>query len=399
MLIGVRDGRPVAGLRVAVTGIGAVSCVGLGADTLFQRLLDPAAPASRRVESFDTAHLGGPKEIRRLDPFALYALAAADEAWKQSGLDAGHDDGASIISTGIGGLQSLLEQEAVLVSKGPARVSPFMIPMMMPNAGAAAVSMRFGLRGPAETITTACAAGTHAVGYGARLVASGRCPVAVVGGAEAVMVEIAEAGFANMTALSSLGISRPFDAERDGFVMGEGAGVLVLEEWESAVSRGATILAEVVGAASTADAHHITAPEPSGSGAQSCMRRALYDAELGPDDIDHINAHGTSTPLNDLAEAKAVAAIFGERKIPTTSIKGHLGHSLAAAGALEAVIAVQTLHRQLIPPTSGTLNLDPEIHLDVVIGSPRSTAVNTVLSNSFGFGGHNGSAIFRSATG
>jgi 3-oxoacyl-[acyl-carrier-protein] synthase II len=364
---------------------------------MFERLLDAHAPQSRRVELFDTSHLGGPKEIRRLDPFSLYALAAADEAWRQSGLESPYSDAASIISTGIGGLQSLLEQVEVLRDRGANRVSPFLIPMMMPNAAAAAVSMRFGLQGPCETITTACAAGTHAVGYGARLVASSRCSVAVVGGAEAVITEIAEAGFSNMTALSSSGVSRPFDRDRDGFVMGEGAGVLVLENWEHAEARGASILAEIVGAASTADAHHITAPEPSGLGARACMRLALEDASLSAQDVDHVNAHGTSTPLNDLAESVAVREIFQGRRVPVTSVKGHLGHSLAAAGALEAVVAVQTLRRQLIPPTSGTVNVDPEIDLDIVVGAARSTPIEVVLSNSFGFGGHNGSIVLRRA--
>jgi len=279
--------------------------------------------------------------------------------------------------------------------KGPDRVSPFLVPMMMPNAATAAVSMRFGLGGPCETVTTACAAGTHAIGNAARLVASGRCNVAVAGGAEAVMVEIAEAGFRNMTALSSLDLSRPFDVDRDGFVMGEGAGVLVLEDWDHALARGATILAEVVGAASTADAHHITAPDPSGRGAVRCMELALADADLEAAAVSHINAHGTSTPLNDFAESVAVRRVFGDDAPVTTSIKGHLGHSLAAAGALEGVASVLTLQRQLIPPTAGTTVVDPEVGLDVVIGAPRAADVEVVLSNSFGFGGHNGSVIFR----
>jgi 3-oxoacyl-[acyl-carrier-protein] synthase II len=396
--LGIVDGHSVQGARVAVTGVGAVSCAGIGADVLWQRLQDPTAPASRSVAPFNTDHLGGPKEIRRLDPFALYALCAADEAWNQSGLVAPFADGASIVSTGIGGLHTTLDQVEVMRDRGPSRVSPFLIPMMMPNAAAAAVSMRLGLQGPCETITTACAAGTHAVGHGARLVATGRCDVAVVGGAEAVMLDIAEAGFANITALSTLGISRPFDRDRDGFVMGEGAGVLVLESWEHAIARGATILAEVVGAASTADAYHITAPEPSGAGARACMQLALTDADLGPDDVSHINAHGTSTPLNDLAESAAVRDVFGGRSLPVTSIKGHLGHSLAAAGALEAVVSVQTLCQQQIPPTSGTVHVDDEIGLDVVMGKPRKSEVDVILSNSFGFGGHNGSIILRRAS-
>jgi 3-oxoacyl-[acyl-carrier-protein] synthase II len=397
VLLGVANGRPIEGQRVVITGVGALTFFGLGAEELFDRLLDPTPPEQRTVPEFDTSHLGGAKDLRRLDPFALFALAAADDAWRQSGLPRSYANGASIVSTGIGGLQTMLEQVEVMRDKGPARVSPFMIPMMMPNAAAAAVSLRFGLRGPCETITTACAAGTHAVGYAARLIASGRVDVAVAGGAEAVMVPVARAGFANMTALSKLDISRPFDVDRDGFVMGEGAGALILESYEHARARGAEIIADVAGAASTADAHHITAPEPSGSGAIECMSRALQDAGVTPDEVDHLNAHGTSTPLNDYTEATAVRGVFGNRDIPTTSIKGHLGHSLAAAGALEAVVTALTLSRQIIPPTSGTVNVDPAIMLDIVYGEPRKGDFAVALSNSFGFGGHNGTIVLRRA--
>ncbi len=398
MRIGLTPSGPLDGRRVAVTGIGALSCAGVGVDALWSALLKPEAPGAMTIAPFDASHLGGPKELRRLDPFTLYALMAADEAWRQSGLEGPLLDGGSVVTTGIGGLQTVLEQVGVLTAKGRDRVSPFMVPMMMPNAATAAVSMRFGLGGPAETVTTACAAGTHAVGNGARLVATGRCPVVLAGGAEAVIVEIAEAGFRNMTALSTRGLSRPFDVDRDGFVMGEGAGVVVLEEWEHALSRGATILAEVVGAASTADAYHLTAPDPEGHGAIRSMTLALDDAGLTPRDVSHINAHGTSTPLNDLAESVAVRAVFGEAAPPVTSIKGHLGHSLAAAGALEAVASVLTLTNQVIPPTAGTTTIDPAVGLDVVIGAPRAASVDVVLSNSFGFGGHNGSVILRRVT-
>ncbi|MGC8498723.1 MAG: beta-ketoacyl-[acyl-carrier-protein] synthase family protein [Acidimicrobiales bacterium] len=395
MLVARTPEGPVAGRRVAVTGLGAVSCAGLGVDALWSALHEPVAPPSKRVAPFDASPIGGPKELRRLDPFTLYALVAADEAWRQSGLTGTLEDGGTVVTTGIGGLQSILAQVEVLRERGPGRVSPFMVPMMMPNAASAAVSMRFGLGGPCETVTTACAAGTHAIGNGAHLVASGRCPVVVAGGAEAVLVEIAEAGFRNMTALSASDLSRPFDVDRDGFVMGEGAGILILEDWEHAEARGARILAEVLGAASTADAYHITAPDPEGRGAVRSMRLALEDAQLEPGDISHINAHGTSTPLNDLAEAVAVARVFGDNAPPVTSVKGHLGHSLAAAGALEAVASVMTLIDQVIPPTAGTTTVDPQIALDVVHGAPRPAAVDTVLSNSFGFGGHNGSVILR----
>ncbi len=395
MLVARTPEGPIVGRRVAITGLGAVTCAGIGVEALWTALLEPVAPPSKHVAPFDASHIGGPKELRRLDPFTLYALTAADEAWRQAGLTAPLEDGGTVVTTGIGGLQTTLAQVEMMRDRGPGRVSPFMVPMMMPNAASAAVSMRFGLGGPCETVTTACAAGTHAIGNGARLVASGRCPVVVVGGAEAVLVEIAEAGFRNMTALSSTDLSRPFDVERDGFVMGEGAGILILEDWEHAQARGARILAEVLGAASTADAYHITAPDPEGRGAVRSMRLALEDAQLEPRDISHINAHGTSTPLNDLAEAVAVGHVFGDAAPPVTSVKGHLGHSLAAAGALEAVASVLTMIEQVIPPTAGTKTVDPQIALDVVHGAPRPAAVETVLSNSFGFGGHNGSVILR----
>ncbi|NNN08500.1 MAG: beta-ketoacyl-[acyl-carrier-protein] synthase family protein [Acidimicrobiaceae bacterium] len=395
MQVAVTSSGPLQGRRVAVVGLGALSCAGVGVDALWQALQKDTAPESKRLAPFNADHLGGPKELRRLDPFSLYGLMAADEAWRQSGLEGPLLDAACVVTTGIGGLQTVLEQVRILNDKGPARVSPFMVPMMMPNAASAAVSMRFGLGGPCETVTTACAAGTHAIGNAARMVASGRSTVAVAGGAEAVIVQIAESGFRNMTALSNTEFSRPFDVDRDGFVMGEGAGVLILEEWDHALARGATILAEVIGAASTADSYHITAPDPLGSGAIRCMATALADADISANDVSHINAHGTSTPLNDLAESVAMRHVFDNRVPPVTSVKGHLGHSLAAAGALEGVVSVLSLLNQTIPPTAGTTQVDPEIGLDVVLGEPRPSDLDVVLSNSFGFGGHNGSVVFR----
>lgn len=395
MQVAVTPSGPLQGRRVAVVGVGALSCVGVGVDALWEALQKDHAPVSKRLAAFATDHIGGPKELRRLDPFSLYGLMAADEAWRQSGLRGPLLDAACVVTTGIGGLQTVLEQVRILNEKGPSRVSPFMVPMMMPNAASAAVSMRFELGGPCETVTTACAAGTHAIGNAARFVASGRSTIAVAGGAEAVLVQIAESGFRNMTALSSTEFSRPFDVDRNGFVMGEGAGVLVLEEWEHARARGATILAEVIGAASTADYYHITAPDPSGAGAVRCMETALADAGLEARDVSHINAHGTSTPLNDLTESVAMRQVFGDDVPPITSVKGHLGHSLAAAGALEGVVSVMSLLHQTIPPTAGTTVVDPAIGLDVVMGAPRRADLEVVMSNSFGFGGHNGTVVFR----
>jgi 3-oxoacyl-[acyl-carrier-protein] synthase II len=265
--------------------------------------------------------------------------------------------------------------------------------MMMANAGCAGISMRLGWHGPSESIVTACAAGSHSIGAAARLVASGRCDVAVGGGAEAGMHPVSVAAFTNMTALSTSGHSRPFDARRDGFVMTEGAAALVLEDWDRAVGRGATIYAELAGAASTADAHHITAPSPDGAGAVACMELALADAGIGVEDIGHINAHGTSTPLNDLAESRAINKVFGEPGPLVTSTKGVTGHGLAAAGAIEAVASVLTIHYATIPPTAGYEQHDPEISLHIVHGDPRPWEPTAVLSNSFGFGGHNGCLV------
>ena len=265
--------------------------------------------------------------------------------------------------------------------------------MMMANAGAAGISMRLGWRGPSEVICTACAAGTHAIAAAARLIATGRCEVAIGGGAEASLHPVALAAFSNMTALSTSGHSRPFDIRRDGFVMTEGAAALVLEEWDRAVARGATIYAELAGAASTADAHHITAPSPDGAGAVACMELALADAGITTTEVGHINAHGTSTPLNDLAEARAITKVFGEPGPLVTSTKGVTGHGLAAAGAIEAVAGVLTIHHATIPPTAGYEEPDPEVTIQVVHGASRSWEPSAVLSNSFGFGGHNGCLV------
>jgi len=258
--------------------------------------------------------------------------------------------------------------------------------------------MKYGHRGPCETITTACAAGTHAIGNAARLIATGRCDAMLSGGAEASMTVTALAGFSNMTALSTTGVSRPFDADRDGFIMSEGAAVLVLEEWAAAERRGATILAEVLGSASNADAHHITAPSPRGSGAIKCMRLALEDSGIEPSAVTHINAHGTSTPLNDAAEAEAIAAVFGTPGPAVTSTKGVTGHALGAAGALEAAAIVLSLQHELIPPTDGTKAVDPPLPpIDLVLGEPRRWTPGPSLSNSFGFGGHNGCLVIGPA--
>lgn len=390
-----------AGHRVAVTGYGVLAPCGVGKDAFWKGLLGPGITGSKSIELADwdpSPYFDNPKEARRADRVEQFALAAAHEALTQSG-ELPYDKArvGTIFGTGIGGLRTLEEQVIVRVEKGERRVSPFLVPMMMANACGAAVSMRYGLRGPAETICTACAAATHAIGYAARLVAWGRCDAVVTGGAESAGTITAIAGFANMTALSTTGVSKPFDATRDGFVFGEGAAVFVLERWDLAVARGANIIGEILGAASNADAHHITAPSPGGVGAIACMSAALDDAGLTPGDIRQINAHGTSTPLNDAAEAHAVAALFGASTPPVTSIKGVTGHPLGAAGALEAAAVLLSFEHRLIPPTANTTVLGDDIVCDVVTGSARPWTPGPTISNNFGFGGHNGSVVIAPA--
>ena len=386
--------------RVAVTGLGVVSTCGVGADAFWDGLCGPAPEGDRLVPDFDPAlWFENPKEARRSDRCTQFALAAADMALEQAGeLTADPTRRGVFIGTGIGGIQTLEDQILVMNEKGPRGVSPFLIPMMMPNAAPAAVSMRHGFQGPAENTCTACAAGTHALANAARLIAHRRCDVVLAGGSEAPFVDAALAGFTNMTAFSSAGVSRPFDAGRDGFVMGEGAGVLVLEDWDTAEARGATILAEILGGASTADAHHITAPSPGGMGAINCMRLALEEAGVEPADVTHVNAHGTSTPLNDMAEAVAMQAVFGENGPKVTSTKGITGHALGAAGAIEAVAVVMAMQKELIPPTAGYRTPDPEMPtIDLVAGEPAPWTPGVSMSNSFGFGGHNGSLVIGPA--
>jgi 3-oxoacyl-[acyl-carrier-protein] synthase II len=397
-LLGIGPEGPVAGRRVAITGVGVVSCCGVGTEALWSGLNGLPPSGERRVPGFDPERWLSSKETRQLDRFAQFSVAVADMALADAGtLDADPGRSAVIMGTGVGGLGTLETQIEVFVEKGARRVSPRLVPMMMSNAGAAAVSIRLGWHGPSETIITACAAGAHSIGHAARLVASGRCDVALGGAAEAGMTPVGMAAFANMTALSTSGNSRPFDIRRDGFVITEGAGALVLEAWDHAVARGARIYGEPAGSASTADAHHITAPIPGGSGAAACMTLAMEDAGVSADQIGHINAHGTSTPLNDKAEADAITKVFGASAPPVTSTKGITGHGLGASGAIEAVAVVLSIQHALIPPTSGYEQPDPDIHLDVVAPTARPWDPAPVLSNSFGFGGHNGCLVISPA--
>jgi 3-oxoacyl-[acyl-carrier-protein] synthase II len=388
--------------RVAVTGVGVVAPCGIGSDDYWAGLLGPAPEGRERpVPDWDPSPwFENRKEARRTDRFAQFALAAASMALDEAGdLQVDPTRAGVIIGTGVGGIATLEEQIQVSYGKGPDRVSPFLVPMMMSNAGAATVSMRFGWQGPCETTVTACAAGTHSIGNAVRLIQDGRCDAVLAGGSEASLTQTAIAGFSNMTALTSSGHSRPFDERRDGFVIAEAAAVLVLEEWESAVARGATILAEMLGSASSADAHHITAPSPGGTGAMHCMELALADAGLTPGDIVHINAHGTSTPLNDAAEADAIHKLFGSPGPLVTSTKGITGHALGAAGAIEAAAVVLAMKHRKIPPTAGTEAVDPALPpINLVIGEAVDWEPGPSLSNSFGFGGHNGTLVIAPAS-
>ena len=387
--------------RIAVTGIGVVSSAGIGKEAFWNSLLSGVPKNGFLIEDFDPLPLfgGNAKEARRADRFQHFALAATHEAITQAG-DFIIDPSAvgSMIGTGVGGLGTLENQVKVLIDKGPRRVSPFLVPMMMANAASASVSMEYGLQGPCETIVTACAAGTHSIGRAAELIRLGKVKAMVAGGAEATLTPIGTQGFINMTAVSNEGISRPFDTQRDGFMQSEGAGVLILEEWDHATSRGANVLAEILGSGSTADAHHITAPAPGGNGAVRCMEMALNDAGLLPADIQQINAHGTSTPLNDAAEAQAISRVFGGSMPYVTGTKGVTGHSLGAAGALEAVAVILSMLNETIPKTHGTTEIDPEFgDLNLVYSDSVDWNPGPTVSNSFGFGGHNGSIIIGPA--
>jgi 3-oxoacyl-[acyl-carrier-protein] synthase II len=387
--------------RVAITGYGVVAPCGIGKAAFWQGLLGPGVSDRKTIELADwdpLPYFDNPKEARRADRVEQFALAAAAEAFEHAGRpDVAPERFGTIFATGIGGLITLEENVQVRLEKGERRVSPFLIPMLMANASGAAISMRYGLQGPNETVVTACAASSHAIGYAARLISWGMVDAVVTGGSEACITPTGVAGFTNMTALSSSGVSMPFDVKRDGFVMGEGAAVFMLEVYEDAVARGATIVGEILGAGSNADAHHITAPSPGGTGAIRCMRLALDDAGLTPADIAQINAHGTSTPMNDAAEAEAVATVFAGSLPPMTSTKGVTGHALGAAGALEAAAVLLSMEHGLIPPTANTTEVLDGAPTNIVTGAPRPWTPGPTMSNNFGFGGHNGSLIFGPA--
>ncbi len=382
--------------RVVVTGLGVLASCGVGQDAFFTGLLAEPPKGLRVVSGFDPApHFANAKELRRHDRFTQFALACAAEALEQAGEPDPDPERTGVwIGTGVGGLTTIENHILWHFVKGPKRVTPFLIPMMMANAAAAAVSMRYGYQGPCEVTSTACASGTQSIGNAADLIRHGRCDVMLAGGSECSSSPTGLQGFANMTALSRVGVSRPFDRERDGFLHAEGCGVLVLEEFEHARARGADILAEITGYASTADAYHITAPAPGGAGAVACMKRAIADAGLTPADITHINAHGTSTPLNDANEADAIHKVFGSPGPLVTSTKGVTGHALGAAGAIEAAAIVLSMRHGVLPATAGFENPDDEMApINLIAPDPCDWEPGPSLSNSFGFGGHNGCLV------
>ncbi len=376
--------------RVVVTGIGAVAAPGIGIGEIWKGLINgPANVGPLVIENWDPDPIVPLRESRRLDKFTQYALVAADEAIKQAGDFVDDPNRVTVaVATGIGGLESL----ELLVNgsqQEEPRVSPFSVPMMMANAAAAAISIKYGFGGQANTPVVACAAGSQSVLDGMRQIQWGYADVAIVGGSEAAARLPAREGFKAARALSKSGVARPFDVDRDGFVMGEGGAILVLEELERAKSRGATILAEVLGGASTADAHHITAPHPNGDGAERAMRLAIEDAGLKPDDVTYINAHGTGTDLNDRTEGLVVDRIFGSNQPAVSSIKGTTGHGLGASGSIEAAMVVESMLRGELLPNIGLENQDPEIPLTDIVREVREWTPAPTLSSSFGFGGHN----------
>jgi 3-oxoacyl-[acyl-carrier-protein] synthase II len=387
--------------RVAITGVGAVTPLGVGAAMLHERWAAGESGIEDglgRCSEFDPAEHMTRRQARRSDRFTQLAMAAAGEAISQAGLDEAPYDRAEVgcvMGTGIGGLSTIESEHITLREKGQSAVSPLCVPQMMANAAAGALAIEHELRGQCYGTVSACAAGAHAIGSAARMVEHGDAVACVAGGSEAAITDLAIAAFAEMGATSESGISRPFDRRRDGFVMGEGAGVVVLEDAETAELRGATILGYLTGYGATADAHHLTAPEPSGDGAARAIRKALADAEIEPGQLAYVNAHGTSTPLNDRSETEALKSALGERamELPTSSTKSAIGHLLGAAGAVEAVATLGALHSKLAPPTLNLEEPDEGLDLDYVQGEAKGLALNghppVAISNSFGFGGHN----------
>ncbi len=406
--------------RVVVTGIGILSPLGLDSNTTWASIVagkSGVGPITRfdatgyrtqiaaEIQGLDLKDHFSPRDARRMDPFVQYALIASREAVANSGItfdQAIAERTAVIIASGIGGITTTTEQTLVLQDRGPDRVSPFLIPMILPDTAAGMVAIEFGLKGPNMAVTSACASGANAIGESYEIIRRGAADIAVCGGTEAGIVPIAVAGFSAMRALSERNddpqcASRPFDRDRDGFVIGEGAGILILESLEHAEKRGASPLAEMIGYGSTDDAFHIAAPDENGAGAAACMRLALASAHTDGQEVDYINAHGTSTPLNDTIETRAIKNVLGNHayRIPVSSTKSMTGHLLGAAGSLEAALTVRSVAEGIVPPTINLHDPDPDCDLDYVPHNAREHIINIALSNSFGFGGHNVCLVFR----
>lgn len=409
--------------RVVVTGLGAVTPIGNNVEEFWSGLLEGKSGVGQ-ITRFDSSNHGvhfaaevknfnpedhfEKKEVKKNDYFTQYAVVAAREAFKNSGIDLTKTDPNEIgviLGVGLGGLTTIEEQHDVLNAKGPKRVTPFIVPKMIANMASGAVSIDLGLKGPNTCVTTACASATNAIGDAYYHIQRGHAVAMVTGGAEAVITPLSIAGFTNIGALSQNNAepskaSRPFDATRDGFVMGEGSGVLVLEELEHAKARGATILAELIGYGLSGDAFHITSPAPGGEGGARAMKMALKSANILPEQVDYVNAHGTSTGLNDKLETEAIKVTFGEHayKLAVSSNKSMIGHLIGAAGAVEAIATIKTIINDHIPPTINLNTPDPECDLDYVPNQARKATVNIAISNSLGFGGHNATVVFRKYT-
>ncbi len=407
--------------RVVVTGLGVVTSLGETYDGMWDKLCageSGITPIRRWDASKYPVRIGGEcigfdiskygvdvREAKRIDRFAQFALAASISAVKDASLDFAREDPTRcgvLIGTGIGGIETIEEQNKILISRGVSRVSPFTVPRLMPNAGSGNVSIFFHINGPNTSVSTACATGSNAIGDAGRMIQCEMADVMLAGGSEAALCELGLASFCATRGLSTrnddpIHASRPWEVGRDGFVMAEGAGVVVLEEYEHAKRRGARIFAELIGYGTSGDGCHITAPEPEGKGASLAMRLALKDASISGDQVDYINAHGTSTPLGDLAETKAIKATFGDhaRKVSISSTKSQLGHLLGASGGVEAVIGSLAVHRNLIPPTINLVEQDPECDLDYTPLKAKDRKINIAMSNSFGFGGHNAVLLLR----
>ena len=406
--------------RVVITGLGAITPVGIGKDEFWNSLINGKSgigPITRfdasefttkiagEVKDFEPAKYIDKKEAKRMDRFTQYAVSAAKMAIEDSKLDLDNEDRNRIgtyIGTGIGGIETLHDQFKVLFEKGPGRISPFFVPMMIANMASGQTSITFGLQGPSSCVITACATGTNSIGDAFKVIQRGDADVMVAGGTEAAVSPAAVAGFCSMKALSTRNdepekASRPFDKDRNGFVMGEGAGVVILESLEHALARGAHIYAEIAGYGFNADAFHITAPAPEGAQAAKCMAMAIEDAGLKPEDVDYVNAHGTSTGLNDKNESLAIKALFGQHayKLAVSSIKSMTGHLLGAAGGIECIASALTIANSVIPPTINYETPDTDLDLDYVPNKAREQEVNVAISNSFGFGGHNATILLK----